>query len=164
MANNKVNPRNMVCLEGRVVSQPVIKTTKDGSRKVLMTLGVQDNFLSAAKDGSGERVKNTQFIGVQGLLTAKMTRNGVYACIDAGDLIAVGGEVRTNNYEKNGEMVYDQVLLIQTVDLKETKQAKAARQARKAADAQAKASQAAGMPVAAAPATEAAYDHELEID
>lgn len=157
MANN-VNPKNYVVLEGRTVSQPVIKTNKDGSRKVLMTLAVQNNYLSDAHDGSGGKVKDSQCIGVQGFLPKTKKTNGVYACIDTGDLIRVICEVHRNNYQKDGEMIYSQVLMVQDVELKETKAQKAARQARKAAEKAALAAKAPGAAEAACPAG------EMEID
>ena len=45
-----------------------------------------------------------------------------------GDMVSIGFEIRNNNYEKNGEMVYDQILFINQVQLEETKKSQEARE------------------------------------
>lgn len=120
------NIRNNGTIIGRPTKDPVIFTNKDGSRKVMLSIAVQDNY--TGKDGK----KNTQFVSLEGFVRADKPNNGVYDIIHEGDLIGVEFSVRSNNYQKNGEMVYSQVLFIEGIDLLESKVITDARQARKA--------------------------------
>ena len=120
------NIRNNGTVIGRPTKAPVVFTNKDGSRKVMLSVAVQDNY--TGKDGK----KNTQFVNLEGFVRADKQGNGVYDVIHEGDLIGVEFSVRSNNYEKNGEMVYSQVLFIEGIDLLEGKAVTDARQARKA--------------------------------
>ena len=46
---------------------------------------------------------------------------GPYACMHKGDLVCFEYSVRANKYEKDGRMVYNQILQIENVALKESK-------------------------------------------
>lgn len=140
-----MNIRNYGVVEGRLVKDPVIFTNNDGSRKVMLTVAVMDNFKS--KDGK----KGSQFVQLEAFVSAKQTGNGVYGYMHKGDLVGLEFTIRTNNYtDKAGNPVYSQVLLVQGVDLKESKTTTDARQAKAAADADQNAAP------APAPAAEAA--------
>lgn len=118
-----MNQRNFGIAEGRLTKDPVIFNNNDGSRKIMVTLAVQDNF--KGRDGK----KGTQFIDLEAFVGAGQQSNGVFEYIHKGDLVGIEYTVRTNNYEKNGETVYGQVLFIQNVDLKESKNVTDARRA-----------------------------------
>ena len=121
-----MNQRNFGIAEGRLTKDVVIFPNSDGSKKAMVTVAVQDNF--AGKDGK----KDSQFINLEAFIPAGKDSNGVYDLMHTGDLVGLEYTVRTNNYEKDGEMQYGQVLLIQNVDLKESKAVTDARMAGKA--------------------------------
>lgn len=110
-----MNMRNFGIAEGRLVRDLAIFENSDGSRKVKMTLAVKDNFESGF-----DRSKQSQFIELEAYIKPGHQRS-VYDLIHKGDFIGVQYAVRSNTYEKNGETVYNQVLLINSVDLKESK-------------------------------------------
>lgn len=143
-----MNMRNYGISEGRLVDDPTLFPNSDGSKKVKVKLGVRNNYKNS--DGT----YGTQFIQFDGFVKKDATSNGVYDSMHKGDLVAIRYEVRSNNYTdtKTGEMVYGQTLLIQEVDLKESKSVTDARQEKRTAEA------AAGSPVADAPAADAAED------
>lgn len=106
---------------GRLTRDVKAFDNKDGSKKVLLTVAVRDSFKT-----QGEY--KTQFINLQGFVRKEVNFDkSVYAYMHKGDLVHIGYEVRSNNYEKNGEMVYDQILFINQVSLEETKKAQEAR-------------------------------------
>ena len=134
------NIRNIGIAEGRLVRDVAVFENSDGSRKVKFTLAVQDNFTSGDDSKRG-----TQYVNLEGFIAASRIadrkaagkpENGVYDSMHKGDLVGVEYTVRSNNYtDKSGEMVYDQVLFVQTVDLKETKATTTARAAKNGAEA-----------------------------
>lgn len=117
------NIKNYGVAIGRLVKDPVVFSNKDGSKKVMITLAVQDNYKSA--DGT----KGSQFIALEAFVSNKSTGNTVYDYMHKGDKVGVEYTVRTNNYkDAKGEDVYSQVLFIQSADLSfETKASQAAR-------------------------------------
>lgn len=115
------NLNNEGRVKGRLTRDVVTFKNKDGSTKVLLNIAVRDSFKT-----KGEY--KTQFINLQGFVNKDRNfEKSVYAYMHKGDMVSVGYEVRTNNYEKNGEQVYDQILFINAVQLEETKKAQAAR-------------------------------------
>lgn len=122
-----MNIRNFGVAEGRLTRDPYIVENRDGSKKVMLTVAAQNDFKN--KDGK----RDSAFISLEGFIPAGKD-TGVYTLLHKGDMVGLGYTVRTNNYtDKNGEMVYSQVLFIQTVDLRETKAAAAAHAAGSAA-------------------------------
>ena len=132
-----MNVRNFGVVEGRLTREPAVFTNKDGSKKIKLTLAVQDNFKS--KDADGKPVKNSQFVQLDAYLPAARAKgNTVYDLINKGDMIGVQYSVRSNVYvTEGGETVYGQVLQVESVDLKETKATVAARAAKAEAPAEA---------------------------
>ena len=118
-----MNMHNYGIANGRLTRDPKVFKNSDGSRKVKVTLAVQDTY--------GER--KTQFINLDGFVRAEKEGNGVYDSMHEGDLVTVQYSVRTNNYEKNGESVFDQTLQIEAVQFGESKSVTEARMAKKAA-------------------------------
>lgn len=118
------NIKNMGIAIGRLTKDPVVFPNKDGSKKVMITLAVQDNYKAA--DGT----RGTQFIALEAFVSNKNTGKSVYDYMHKGDKVGVEYTVRTNNYKdsKTGEDVYSQVLFIQSADLSfETKASQATR-------------------------------------
>ena len=126
-----LNLRNHGYGEGRLVRDPQVFENKDGSKKVKLTIAVQDNFKS--KDENGKPAKGSQFIQLEAFVnSARAGSPTVYDLMHKGDMIGVQYSVRTNNYKgADGKDVFGQSLVIETVDLKETKATVAARQAGK---------------------------------
>lgn len=110
-----MNIRNYGIATGRVTRDLIVNTNKDGSRKVFMTLAVQDNFVNR------EGKKETQFISFEAFISSKNATNGVYDCIHKGDKITVQYTVKTGSYDKNGETVYTTTLVPESIDLLEDK-------------------------------------------
>lgn len=132
-----MNLRNYGIAEGRLVDDPKFFKNNDGSQKVKVKIGARNNYKE--KDGS----YGTQFVSFDGFVRKDANGTGVYGSMHKGDLVAIRYEVRNNNYQdKDGNMVYDQVLLIQEVDLKESKSTTEARASKREQEA------AAGSPVA----------------
>ena len=118
------NLRNNGYSEGRLTRDIVSFPNADGSHKVMVNIAVPNNF----KNKAGE--KDSQFINLQAYVTKGIDIDkSVYGFMKKGDLVGFGYSVRSNIYEKNGETIYDQILFIEDVDLKETKKSQEARTA-----------------------------------
>lgn len=127
-----INMRNCGFASGRLTRDPMTFVNKDGSKKIKLTIAVQDNFKS--KDADGKAAKNSQYVQLDAFVPAsRANESTVYDLIHQGDMIGVQYSVQTNNYEaEDGSIVYSQILKVETIDLKETKATTAARQAGKA--------------------------------
>ena len=122
------NIRNFGMLTGRLTKNPDFHENKDGSKKVRFTIAVPNQFTD--KDGN----RNSQFVPLEAFISNKQDGNGVYDCLEQGDLITCSYTIQNNNYKnKSGSMVYGLTLLVDSVSLLETKASKEARQAAKAA-------------------------------
>ena len=124
-----LNMSNFGMCEGRVTKKPVMMDNKDGSKKVFVTLAVQDNFASGT-----DKERKTQFINLEGFVP-KDRKSSVYEKLEVGDKVAIQYRVETPSYEKGGQKVYRTVLVIENVQFKESMAEKTARQARHAANA-----------------------------
>lgn len=125
------NIRNLGIVEGRLTKDPVVFENSDGSKKVMVTVAVQDNYKNA---NTGER--GTQFINLEAFVSNKSKGLGAFDYMKKGDLVGFEYTVRSNNYtDKEGVQHYGQVLFIQSTDLKETKKSQAARATANAASA-----------------------------
>lgn len=120
-----MNSRNYGIAEGRLTKDPVVFANSDGSRKAMLVVAVKDNFKKA--DGS----TSTQFVSLEAYIDKDKENNGVYDIIKKGDLVNVEYTVRSNNWkEENGKEHFGQVLLVQSVDIKESKRVTDARHAK----------------------------------
>ena len=116
------NLNNHGLVKGRLTRDVTVLTNGDGSKKVLMTVAVRDSFKT-----QGEY--KTQFVNLQGFVRKETDiEKSVYAYMYKGDMVSIGFEIRNNNYEKNGEMIYEQILFINQVQLEETKKSQEARE------------------------------------
>lgn len=115
--------------EGRITKKPVMMDNKDGSKKVFVTLAVQDNFTSGS-----DKERKTQFINLEGFVP-KDRKASVYEKLEVGDKVAIQYRVETPSYEKDGQTIYKTALVIENIQFKESMAEKTARQARHAADA-----------------------------
>lgn len=129
MVTKMANPTNMGVFTGKLGADPVFFGNKDGSAKVKLSMYAQDNY--KGRDGKTGSVRGSfeAFIDA-----AKVANNyGVYGLIHKGDLISVTFEIRNNDYEKNGQMVYEEVNQITNVMLLESKAVTSQRQAARTA-------------------------------
>lgn len=124
-----MNLSNYGMCEGRVTKKPVAMDNKDGSKKVFVTLAVQDNFASGK-----DKEKKTQFLNLEGFVP-KDRQSSVYEKLEVGDKVAIQYRVETPSYEKDGQTIYKTALVIENIQFKESMAEKTARQARHAADA-----------------------------
>jgi single-strand DNA-binding protein len=115
---------NSFVITGRASKAVSAFQNQDGSRKMMLSVAVQQDY--KGKDGK----VGTDFINVEGYVPANKS-DGVYACINKGDLISVTGRIASNNYtDKDGKAVYGQVLRIEKIALLESKAVTDARKAR----------------------------------
>ncbi len=132
MANYGMNMANFGIMEGRLTRDVNIFNNKDGSKKVLVNLAVQDNF----KSGENKDY-NSQFPQLEHFLN-KDSKLKIYDKIKKGDLVEVRYSVRTPHYKKDdGTTEYQLKLAIEDIRVKAYAQAN--REANAAADAAAKA-------------------------
>lgn len=126
-----MNPLNNTVLTGRLVSDVKVFPNSDGSQKVRFTLAVKQNFKSGPDKKYG-----TSMIPVEAFLSKEnvaVRGLGVYGNIHEGDLVTIGASIDSNNYEKNGAMVYGLVVRIESIQMLEGKAVTQKRQAEKAA-------------------------------
>ena len=118
-----MNIRNYGVVEGRLTRNPAIFSNSDGSKKVMLTLASRRNF----KNSTGKT--DSDFVAVEAYISKDAKSNGVYDLIHQGDLVGVSYTVRTSSYtdKATGEEKYTQTLLVQDVDLKESKKVTDAR-------------------------------------
>jgi single-strand DNA-binding protein len=95
------NPLNTGTLVGRVSQDIREFKNNDGSKVLLATLAVDDNFVS----GPDKKAK-TQFIPVRAFIAKGVNGRGSWDRVGKGDLIGVGIRISAAPYEKAGETVY----------------------------------------------------------
>lgn len=98
------NPNNFGVLTGRVSQDKVVFQNSDGSKTVLVTIAVDDNFRSGA-----DRKTKTQFISARAFIPASVDGLGSWDRVGKGDLISANIRLAAAPYEKNGETVYPDV-------------------------------------------------------
>lgn len=104
-----VNIRNNVTLVGRTTRAPKIIKNSDDSHKVMFTLAVSDNYKTKGK-------VLAQYVPVQAFLPKDSPMLAMYESIEKGQLLGVSAQLRSVNYEKDGERVYEIQIQIQTID------------------------------------------------
>ena len=107
--------KNQGTLIGRLSDEVKVVENKDGSRKVYATVAVERDYKN--EDGT----RPVDFIQSEGFIPASRKGNGVYDYMAKGDLVAITFSVRPNSYEKDGENVYVQKLIIEDVSLLQSK-------------------------------------------
>lgn len=91
---------NVSTLVGRLTRDPQIIDNKNGGKTVLFTVAVERSY----KDKDGNRP--TDFVPVKAFVQDKAKSNGPYDYMKKGQLVAVEAELRSSQYEKDGETVY----------------------------------------------------------
>lgn len=123
------NPLNNGTLTGRVAQDIKEFPNADGSKVLLITLAVDNNFVSGA-----DRKVKTQFVPVRAFLPKTVNGRGSWDRVGKGDLISVSTRIACEPYTKNGETVYpDPTIEIdgfpQFLESKQTTEARAAKHA-----------------------------------
>lgn len=110
-----VNPRNTGTATGRLTKDPVVFENRDGSRKVVLSVAMRNNY----KDADGE--VGSQFADFTGFV-AKDAKAAVYEMVHSGDLVTVSYELRNDNWtDGQGERHFDLTLRITGIDMLESK-------------------------------------------
>lgn len=91
---------NTTTLVGRTTRDPQIIENKNGGKTVLFTVAVERSY----KDSEGNRP--VDFVPVKAFIQDKAKSNGPYDYLKKGQLIAVEAELRSSQYEKDGETIY----------------------------------------------------------
>lgn len=141
------NPNNCVILSGNLAAAPTIFTNRDGSKTVLSTIYTKNNYKN--RDGS----VGSQKVTVKDYIPAGRNGNGAYDYMGEGDRVNFSASVDTENYtDRSGKVVYETVLLVDSVSLQTSRRESQNRAAAKAqGQAQAPAAQAPQTPAQAAP-------------
>ena len=135
----RINIRNAGTAIGRLASDPRLFNNKDGSRTVLFTVLVDQDYVSANGERGVDAVPVERFIPAD-------RGNGVFDMAHQGDLVQVSYRATTDSYvDRNGERHYVTKLIVSDVQLLESRKVTTERLARRAAeqDAQNRAAQAA---------------------
>lgn len=111
-----MNLNNYGMLTGRLAKDPLVFDNKDGSRKVKLTLAVQNNYRNS-KTGEHE----AQFIPLEAFIPSGKTL-GAYDYMHKGDKITVQYAVKATHYtDVSSNEIYAVVLQIENVRLDETR-------------------------------------------
>lgn len=138
-----LNQNNFGIVTGRLTRDVTVFENKDGSKKVLVNVAVDNNYES--RDGK----RHSQFLPLEAYVPATVEGLGAFAHMAKGDQVGFEIHLESDQYEKNGATVYAQKIVIDGVDFKETRAVTQKRLAeRQVTDAAA----AAGVPVVGAPA------------
>ncbi len=105
---------NKVILMGRLTKEPEVRYTKDNKPVANYSIAVDRNY----KDQNGNYP--TDFFN---LTSFGNTASFVEKYLHKGTKIVVDGELRNNNYEKDGKTVYNDQIVANSVEFAESKKA-----------------------------------------
>jgi single-strand DNA-binding protein len=126
------NPNNVALFTGNLASEPAIFVNKDGSKTVLTTIYTKNNFKSK-KTGQVESKKVT----LKDYIPAGREGNGIYDWMHTGDEASFSATADTESYtNREGKVIYEMVLLVDSVVPRESKRESAERAARRNTGAQ----------------------------
>lgn len=112
-----MNMNNYGIIRGRLTDDPTFYFNSDGSRRVVLRVAAQNDFVSKF---TGNR--ESQFIPLEGFISNKVKDNGLYNRIHKGDKVSIQYEVRNNNWiDKEGKKHFDIVMHICQVSFDESK-------------------------------------------
>ena len=105
------NLRNYGMIIGHLGREPKTFVNKDGSRKILMSVGVRQNY----KNANGEH--GTDWVDLEAFIPAN-TNNGVFELLKKGTMVAIAYTVVSNVYtDANGATHRKQVLRATNIEL-----------------------------------------------
>lgn len=111
------NLANNGTIIGRLARDPKVFKNEDGSAKVVFTVFANRNF----KNRAGERLSDA--IPLETFINKDVNFEATpYANVHKGDLVAVGTELRMNDYERNGETVRDLKVIATGITFLESRQ------------------------------------------
>lgn len=111
-SERKVKKMNYISLMGRVVREPEIKYTNDNKCIARYSIAVSRKFKN--KQGNYD----TDFFN---LVSFNSTALFIEKYLHKGVKILVEGELRNNNYEKDGKTVYSDQIIVNSVEFCESK-------------------------------------------
>jgi len=95
------NPLNNGTIVGRVSQDIKEFPNSDGSKVLLITMAVDDNYVSGA-----EKTAQTNYIPVRAFIAKTVTGRGSWDRVHTGDLVGIQIRIECKSYVKNGETVY----------------------------------------------------------
>lgn len=126
------NPSNNGNLVGRLAKDPVVNHNSDGSKKLYLTIAVQDDY----KSGPNKEYA-TQFIDAEHFVPLKLVQagGGILPTLRQGMLVAVSTRMKSDSYtdKKTGEKKYRQYVDVVSLNKLSSKAEDEAREAAKAA-------------------------------
>lgn len=116
MAN--LNSRNFGIAIGRLGRDPKVFTNQDGSRKIMLSLGVRQNFTNAQNE------RGTDWLDMEAFVPAN-AKNGVFDLLHKGMQIQATYTVTSSTYndKTTGEPKHKQALRIVSVELLDSRKA-----------------------------------------
>lgn len=96
------NPQNSFNTFGRLVTDPVFKDNKDGSKRVYIKLALNRNYKDKATDTYG-----ADFIPFEGFIPKDKTKSRFYT-VHQGDIVSVNFELKSDTYQakdKDGNLL-----------------------------------------------------------
>lgn len=117
------NLDNFCIATGRLTTDPKFFVNRDGSRKVMFTVAVQNNY----RNSNGE--KDSQFLPLEAFIPSDVT-SSIYDLIHKGDKISAHYAIYNNNYiDADGVQHYDLSLRVDSLKMQESKAVTQARHA-----------------------------------
>jgi single-stranded DNA-binding protein len=110
-----LNQNNFGIVAGRLTRDVAIFDNKDGSKKALVSVAVDNNFTS--RDGK----RHSQFLSLEAYIPATVEGLGAFAHMAKGDAVGFEVHLEADQYTKDGQTVYTQKVVIDGVDFKETR-------------------------------------------
>lgn len=98
------NPNNFGVLTGRVSQDKRVFENRDGSKTLLVSIAVDDNFRSGPDNKA-----QTQFISGRAFIPKGTKGLGSWDRVGKGDLISVGTRLAAAPYQKDGKTVFPDV-------------------------------------------------------
>ena len=111
------NVANNGTIIGRLARDPKIFANEDGSAKVVFTVFANRNYKNRAGERLSDAIPLETFINKDTSFEATP-----YANVHKGDLVAVGTELRMNEYERGGETVRDLKVIASGITFLESRQ------------------------------------------
>ncbi|WP_284982354.1 single-stranded DNA-binding protein [Arthrobacter sp. efr-133-TYG-118] len=141
------NVANNGTIIGRLARDPKVFANEDGSAKVVFTVFVNRNYKNRAGERLADAIPLETFINKDANFEATP-----YANVHKGDLVAVGTELRMNEYERGGETVRDLKVITTGITFLESRHTVQNRLAQRVSAAEQTNREVQAAPAAAAPA------------
>lgn len=127
-----INLDNFGISTGRLAREPkIFPEHKDGSKSAALTLAVDRNYVNANGERTTDYLDFSVFIPKPAADGTKSAMERAIERCSKGALVRIAYEPRSNSYQskKSGEMVYENIKVVQEIRILETKAAREAREA-----------------------------------